>query len=107
MAHPGSTNTETHKPRRPWPALRIKASLEDHRGQRRVLVTDYSQYGLTLVRTAGVRLDERVTVELGSGERLPMRVAWVRGPEAGLRFLGPLIPGHPVMRLLDDAAKND
>jgi hypothetical protein len=56
---------------------------------------------------AGVELDERVTVELRSGERLPMRVVWVRGSEAGVRFLGPVVLGHPVMRFLGEATKKD
>ena len=106
MAHNlGPTSQDNPRPRLPRPALRIKAFLEDHCGRRRALITDYSQYGLSLYRAPGVELDARVTVELPSGERLPMRVAWVRGSEAGVRFLGPLVPGHPVMRLLDEAAK--
>jgi hypothetical protein len=106
MAHnPGPTSHDAPKLRVLRPALRIKAFLEDHRGRRRVLITDYSQYGLSLGRVAGVELDERVTVELRSGDRLPMRVVWVRGAEAGVRFLGPIVSGHPLMRLLDEAAK--
>jgi hypothetical protein len=103
--HPGPTSHDADKPRLPRPALHIKAFLDDHRGRRRVLITDYSQYGLSLLRVAGVELDERVTVELRSGDRLPMRVVWVKGAEAGVRFLGPIVPGHPVMRLLDEAAR--
>jgi hypothetical protein len=107
MAHnPGPTSHDAHRLRPRRPAVHIRAFLEDRHGRRRILITDYSEYGLSLDRTAAVELDERVTVELRSGERLPMRVAWVRGAEAGLRFLGPIVPGHPVMRLLDEAAKN-
>jgi hypothetical protein len=94
-----------NRPRRSRRAVRIDAALEDHRGRRRILITAYSQHGLSLGRVAGVELDERVTVELRSGERLPMRVVWVRAGEAGVRFLGPIVLGYPVMRLLDEAAK--
>jgi hypothetical protein len=105
MAHnPGPTTHDAHKLRRHPPA-RIKAFLEDHHGRRPVLITDYSRYGLSLARAAGVELDERVTIELQSGERLPMRVVWVKGSEAGLNFLGPIASGHPVMHVLDEAAK--
>jgi hypothetical protein len=105
MAHnPGPTTHDAHEQGRLAPA-RIKAFLEDHHGRRHVLITDYSRYGLNLERAAGVDLDERVTVELLSGERLPMRVVWVRGSEAGLNFLGPIASGHPVMHVLDEAAK--
>jgi PilZ domain len=104
--HPGPTSHDAPKPRLARAALRIKAFLEDHRGRRRVLITDYSQYGLSLARVAGVELDGRVTVELRSGDRLPMRVVWVRGAEAGVRFLGPIVAGHPVMRLLDEAKRH-
>jgi hypothetical protein len=106
MAHnPGPTSHYAHRPRRRRPVVYIRAFLEDRRGRRRILITDYSQYGLSLCRVAGVELDERVTVELRSGERLPMRVAWVRGGEAGVRFLGPIAPGHQITDLLGEAAK--
>jgi hypothetical protein len=34
-----------------------------------------------------------------------MRVVWVKGSAAGLRFLDPIAPGHTVMRSLDQAAR--
>ena len=71
----------------------------------RIEITDYSQHGLSLDRATGVELDERVTVELASGRRLPMRVAWVKGTAAGVRFVGPIMSEHGVMRWLDEAVK--
>jgi hypothetical protein len=79
----------------------------DAGGKRSLIeITSYSQHGLSLDRAAGIEPDERVTVELLSGLRLPMRVVWMRDGEAGLRFLGPIAPGQTVMRLLDRAARN-
>jgi hypothetical protein len=72
MAHNlGPTSQDNPRPRLPRPALRIKAFLEDHCGRRRVLITEYSQYGLSLGRVAGAELDERVTVELRVGRSAP------------------------------------
>jgi hypothetical protein len=106
MAHnPGPTSHDAHNPRLPRPAVRISAYLEAGGRRRRILITEYSPLGLTLDRTAGIELDERVTVELRWGQRLPVRVVWVRGEKAGVRFLGPIVPGHPVLQLLELAAK--
>jgi hypothetical protein len=46
-----------------------------------------------------------VTIELPCGLRLPMMVLWVEKDRAGLGFLGPIAPGHTVMRSLEEAAK--
>jgi hypothetical protein len=74
-------------------------------GRCRIEITDYSQHGLSLDRATGLEIDERVTVELQSGRRLPMRVAWVEGTAAGVRFLGPIMSEHAVLRWLDEAVK--
>jgi hypothetical protein len=95
-----------HDTRSPQP-VHIGAYLEDRRGRHRILITAYSAVGLTLDRTAGLELDERVTVELRSGDRLPTRVVWVRGARARVRFLGSIAQGHPVPQLLEAAAKRN
>jgi hypothetical protein len=71
----------------------------------RIDIVDYSPYGPRLERASGIEPDERVTVQLRSGLRLPMRVVWVVGSTAALRFLGPIAPGHNAMRSLDEAAR--
>jgi hypothetical protein len=83
----------------------IDAFLHVRSGRCRIEITDYSQHGLNLDRATGIDLDERVTVELQSGRRLPMRVAWVKGTTAGVRFLGPIMSEHAVTRWLDEAVK--
>jgi hypothetical protein len=93
-----------HDTRSPQP-VHISAYLEDRRGRHRILITAYSALGLVLDRTPGLELDERVTVELRSGDRLPTRVVWVRREKAGVRFLGSIAQGHPVPQLLEEAAK--
>jgi hypothetical protein len=93
-----------HDTRSPQP-VHIGAYLEDRRGRHRILVTAYSPLGLILDRTSGLELDERVTVQLRSGDRLPTRVVWVRRAKAGVRFLGSITRGHPVPELLEEAAK--
>jgi hypothetical protein len=75
--------------------------LHAHGTGRRVEIIDYSQHGLGLEGASGIELGERVTVELRWGLRLPMMVLWVKGSHAGLRFLGPIAPGHTVMRSLE------
>jgi hypothetical protein len=74
-------------------------------GRCRIEITHYSQHGLSLDRATGLEIDERVTVELQSGRRLPMRVAWVEGTAAGVRFLGPIMSEHAVLRWLAEAVK--
>ena len=53
-------------------------------------------HGLGLEGELSIELQERVTVELPSGLRLPMLVLWVKANSAGLRFLGPIAHGHAV-----------
>jgi hypothetical protein len=93
-----------HDTRSPQP-VQISAYLEDRRGRHRILITAYSPLGLILDRTARLELNERVTVELRSGDRLPTRVVWVRRAKAGVRFLGSVAEGHSVPQLLEEAAK--
>jgi hypothetical protein len=102
------TEPSSHDAPKQWQPLHpvlINAFLHVRGGRCRIEITDYSQHGLSLDRATGVELDERVTVELQSGRRLPMRVAWVRGTAAGVRFLGPIVSEHAVMRWLDEAVK--
>jgi hypothetical protein len=96
---PESRDTRSAQP------VHINAYLEGDRGRQRILIIECSQLGLILDRTSGLELNEPVTVELRSGQRLPMRVIWVRGSQAGVRFLGPIAPAHPVLQLLEAAAK--
>ena len=106
MAHRrGPTRHDAPKLRQPLHPVPINAFLHVRGGRCRIEITDYSQHGLSFDRATGVELDERVTVELRSGRRLPMRVAWVKGTTAGVRFLGPIMSEHAVMRWLDEAVK--
>ena len=104
-AKPGPSEQDAREPLRTPHSVRIKAMLHAHGTCRRVEVINYSHHGLGLERASGIELQERVTVELPSGLRLPMMVLWVKGGRAGLRFLGPIEPGHLVMRSLDEAAR--
>jgi hypothetical protein len=101
------TNNPGHRSRDTGSAqpVHINAYLEGDRGRQRILISECSQLGLILDRISGLALNERVTVELRSGQRLPMRVIWARGSQAGVRFLGPIAPEHPVLQLLEAAAK--
>jgi hypothetical protein len=60
---------------------------------------------LGLERASGIEPEERVTVELPWGLRLPMMVLWVEEDRAGLRSLGPIAPEDTVMQSLEEAAK--
>ena len=107
MAHDeGSTRRDVRKPRQPRHAVRVRAVLHAHGKCRRIDIIDYSQHGFKLDRASGIGPHERVTVELPSGHRLPMRVVWIKGGEAGVRFLAAIAPEHPVMHSLDEAARN-
>jgi hypothetical protein len=103
--HLQPTRHDAPKQRQPLHPVLINALLHVRGGRCRIEITHYSQHGLSLDRATGVELDERVTVELGSGRRLPMRVAWVKGTTAGVRFLGPIVSERAVMRWLDEAVK--
>src|SRR5215510_14652377 len=72
--------------------------------RRRIKISDRTPRGLRVEQSTGIWPGERVTVELRCGMRLPMIVAWVKGTSAGLRFLGPVAPGHPVLGALQEAA---
>jgi hypothetical protein len=96
-----------HKPRRERATTTPACGSRQSGGRRRSIeITNYSVEGLSVDRAAGIELDERVTIELRSGERLPMRVVWIKGGEAGVRFLAAIAREHTVMRSLDKAAKN-
>jgi hypothetical protein len=104
--HQGPTDHDVREPRHQRRSVRIRALLEAGGKRRLVEITNYSPHGVNLDGAAAIEPDERVTVELLSGQRLPMRVIWVIDGSANLRFLGPIASGHPVMRLLDQAARN-
>jgi hypothetical protein len=104
--HQGPTDHDVREPRHHLQPVRIRAILYGHGGDHPVEIIDYSPRGLELERAPGIEPQECVTVELPWGLRLPMRVLWVEGGKARLRFLGPIAPGHPVMRSLDQAARN-
>jgi hypothetical protein len=101
----GPARHDAPEPRQPRPTLRISAVLHARGIRWRIEITDYSPHGLSLRRALGLELDERVTVELQSGQRLPLRVTWTKGDQADVRFLGPIARGHTVMRWLDEAAR--
>jgi hypothetical protein len=106
MAHnQGPTAHDVREPRHHLKPVRIKAMLYGHGGDHRVEIIEYSPRGLGLERASGIEPQECVTMELPWGLRLPMRVLWVEGGKAGLRFLGPIAQGHTVMRLLEQAAE--
>jgi hypothetical protein len=96
--------TISRKRRHPYP-LRIKALLHAGGERRLIEITNYSRQGLSLKGAAGIELGERVTVELLSGQRLPVMAVWVQDGRANARFLGPLASGHTVMRWLREAAR--
>jgi hypothetical protein len=85
--------------------VHVKAVLHAHGKRHGIEIIDYSQYGLGIKCAPPIQPDERVTVELRSGLRLPMIVLWAKRGGAGLRFLGPIAPGHTVMRSLEEAAR--
>ena len=62
---------------------------------------DYSRGGLRIDRAFEVAVGEHVTVELLSGHRIPVEVVWAVGAQIGVRFLGPIQPGHPAMVALE------
>jgi len=101
---PGPQPSSYKARRSPRHAVRVRAVLHAHGKHRRIDIIDYSQHGFKLQRVSGIEPDERVTVELPSGQRLPMIVLWVKEGRAGVRFLGPIAPGHTVMRWLDQSA---
>ena len=104
VQNPGPTSASELRP--PQHAVRIRAFLRAGGRRRSIEITNYSVHGLSLDRAAGIELDERVTIELRSGQRLPMRVVWIKGGEAGVRFLAAIAPDHTVMHSLDEAARN-
>ena len=86
--------------------VRIPALLDRHDGlSRTVVIVDYSRGGLHIDRAFGIAVGEHVTVELLSGHRLPVEVMWAVSTQIGVKFLGPIPPGHPAMVALDGAAK--
>jgi hypothetical protein len=103
MAHQDQVLQERRQDvRRP---LHITALLDRHGLTPRVVIVDYSRGGLRIDRAFEVAVGEHVTVELLSGHRIPVEVVWAVGAQIGVRFLGPIQPGHPAMVALEEAAK--
>ena len=103
MAHQDQVLQERRQDvRRP---VHITALLDRHGLTPRVVIVDYSRGGLRIDSPFGVAIGEHVTVELLSGHRLPVEVIWAISTQIGVRFLGPIQPGHPAMLALEEAAK--
>lgn len=85
--------------------VHVHAQLIGHDHRCSATVSGYSTNGLRLIDTFAVGIGERVTIELLTGHRLPVVVTWVIGSQVGVRFLGPITPGHPALLALDAAAE--
>jgi PilZ domain len=85
--------------------VHIHAQLVGHNHRCSATILDYSTNGLRLIDTFAVGIGERVTIDLLTGHRLPVVVTSVVGSQVGVRFLGPIAPGHPTLLALDAAAK--
>jgi hypothetical protein len=105
MAHPGSSERAAQGFKLSRHSVGIRAILHA-RGAReqRIQIVEYSSHGLRLKHASGIEPDDHVTIKLGSGLRLPMRVVWVSGSSAAVRFLALIEPDHAVMRELDEEA---
>jgi hypothetical protein len=85
--------------------LCIKALLYAGAEPRFIEIKHYTRDGLTFNCARCIDPGKRVTIELLSGQRLPVRVVWVKDGEVDVRFLSPLASGHTVMRWLREAAR--
>jgi PilZ domain len=85
--------------------VHIHARLVGHDHRCSATILDYSTNGLRLTDTFAVGIGERVTIDLLTGHRLPVVVTWVVGSQVGVRFVGPIAPGHPALLALDAAAE--
>ena len=85
--------------------VHIHAQLVGHNHRCSATILDYSTNGLRLIDTFAVGIGERVTIDLLTGHRLPVVVTWVVGSQVGVRFVGPIAPGHPALLALDAAAE--
>jgi hypothetical protein len=85
--------------------VHIDARLVGHDHRCSATILDYSTNGLRLIDTFAVGIGERVTIDLLTGHRLPVVVTSVVGSQVGVRFLGPIAPGHPALLALDAAAE--
>jgi hypothetical protein len=85
--------------------VHLRALLVGHGFCRGVTILDYSTSGLRLADTFALAVGERVTVELLTGHRLPVVVAWAVGSQMEVRFVGQIVPGHPALLPLDAAAE--
>jgi PilZ domain len=83
----------------------IVALLRCHRLCRSAVIADFSQDGLRLESTCAVAIGERATVELLSGQLLPVQVMWVSGGHIGVRFFEKMHAGHPAMLALWEAVR--
>ena len=85
--------------------VHIHAQLVGHNHRCSATILDYSTNGLRLIDTFAIGIGERVTIDLLTGHRLPVVVTWVVGSQVGVRFVGPIAPGHPALLALDAAAE--
>jgi hypothetical protein len=89
-------------PRRP---VHVSALIHAHGLCRSVTIVDYTPLGLRLKGTFGIAAGDRITVELLTGDRLPLVVAWAMGSEVGAEFVGPTRSEHPAIVALEDAVQ--
>jgi hypothetical protein len=73
--------------------VHLRALLVGHGFCRGVTILDYSTSGLRLADTFALAVGERVTVELLTGHRLPVVVAWAVGSQMEVRLLVRLCRG--------------
>src|SRR5262245_9354385 len=85
--------------------VNIAAILRCHRLRRRAIIVDFSLGGLHIDSSIAVVIGERATVELSSGDRLPVQVIWVAGGHFGVRFLVAMTEDHPANLALREAAR--
>lgn len=89
-------------PRHP---VRATALAYCHGRFQTVRIVDYSAGGMQLQGCFGATVGDEMTVELLSGHRLAGKVAWSMGSRLGVRFLQPLEADHPVLAILEKAAR--
>ena len=102
MSRLAQVSRELRHVRRP---VRIEAYLHCRGRRHDVTIVDCSRGGLRLESAMRMAAGDRVTVELLSGDRLPVIVAWASGRHIGTQFIGPISPGNPAMTTLDLAAE--
>jgi hypothetical protein len=87
--------------------IRATALAYCHGRFQTVRIVDFSAGGLQLQGCFGVGVGDDITVELLSGHRLAAKVAWSMGSRLGVRFLQALDADHPVLAVLEQAARRN